>query len=51
MLVHKLRVSVAPEENTEIVEPSYDSLQLDAVNKEDGERRLVFANVIEKGVL
>ena len=51
MLVDKLRMPIAPEKDAKIVEPGHDPLQLNAVDKEDRKRSLVFPNVIEKGVL
>ena len=51
VLVDELRVSVAPQQHAEIIEPGHHALQLDAVHQEDGERDLVLADVIEKRVL
>ena len=51
MLVHELRVTVAPEQQAEIVEPCDNPLQFHAIDQEDRERRLGFANMVEKGVL
>ena len=51
MLIDKLRVAVAPEQNTKVVKPGHDPLQLNAIDEEDRKRSLVFPNVIEKGVL
>ena len=51
VFVDKLRMAITPQENAEIIEPGDDSLQLYAINEEDREWCLVFANVIEKGVL
>jgi hypothetical protein len=51
MLVDKLRVTVAPKQQTEIVEPGHDALELHSVDQKDRQWRLGFANVIEEGVL
>ena len=51
MLVHELRMTIAPEKYAEIIEPSDDSLKFHAVDEKNRERRFVFPNVIEKGVL
>jgi hypothetical protein len=51
MLVDELRMSIAAKEDTEIIEPADDPLQLHAVDEEDGQRCFVFANIIEKSVL
>ena len=51
MLVDKLRMSIAPEQKAEVVEPGDDALQFDSVDQEDRERRLGFSDVIEEGVL
>eukprot|EP01012_Entosiphon_sulcatum_P012985 TRINITY_DN18264_c0_g1_i1.p2 TRINITY_DN18264_c0_g1~~TRINITY_DN18264_c0_g1_i1.p2 ORF type:complete len:107 (-),score=14.74 TRINITY_DN18264_c0_g1_i1:85-405(-) len=51
VLVDELRMAVAAQQHAEIIEPGDDSLQLHAIDQKDGERRLVLADVIEKGVL
>jgi hypothetical protein len=51
VLVDELRVTVAAQKHAEIVEPRDNALQLDAVDQKDRKWRLVFSNVIEKGVL
>ncbi len=42
MLVDQLRVPVAPEQNAEVVEPSHDPLQLNAIDEEDRKRSSCF---------
>jgi hypothetical protein len=44
-------MAIATQQNTEIVEPTDDTLQLHTIDQKDGERRFVFANVVEKCVL
>ena len=51
VLVHELRVAVAPQQHTEIIEPCDDALQLDAVDQEHRHRCLVLSNVVEECVL
>src|SRR5690349_16018800 len=51
VLIHELGVSVAAEKHAKIVEPGDNALQLDTIDEEDRERRLVLADVVEKGVL
>src|SRR6201996_2173287 len=51
MLVDKLRVTVAPQEQAEIVEPGDNSLQLHSIHQKDRQWRLGFTNVIKEGVL
>ena len=51
MLVDKLRMPVAPQQDAKIVEPSHNALQLYAVDQEDRKRRLVFSYVIEECIL
>jgi hypothetical protein len=51
MLVDKLRMTVAPQQQAEIVEPGDNSLQFDSVYQKDGQGRFCFSNVIEEGVL
>lgn len=51
MLIDELRVTVAPKQHAKIVKPRDDSLEFDPVNKEDGERDLVFTDKIEKCIL
>jgi hypothetical protein len=42
---------VAPQQHTEIIEPGDDALKLDPVDEKDRNRRLVFANMVQKHVL
>src|SRR5262249_16033881 len=51
MLVDKLRVTVAPEQETEIVEPGDNALQLHSIDQIDHQWRFGFTNVIKEGVL
>ena len=51
MLVDQLRMRVTAQQDAEIVEPRHDPLQLDAVDQEDGDRELLFAKVVQEGVL
>src|SRR5690606_18733457 len=51
MLVDKLRLSITAQQNTEIIEPRDDALQLHAVHQENGHGDLGFPDVIEKRVL
>src|ERR1700722_13091610 len=51
MLVDKLRVTVAPQQQAEIVEPGHNSLQLYPVDQKNRQWRFGFSNVIEEGVL
>jgi hypothetical protein len=51
MLVDKLRVTVAPQEQAEIVEPGDNPLQLDSVDQKNRQWRFGFTNVIKEGVL
>jgi hypothetical protein len=46
MLVDKLRVAVAPQKQTEIVEPGDDSLQLHSIDQKDRQWCFGFSNVI-----
>jgi hypothetical protein len=51
MLVDKLRMTITTQEQTEIVKPGDNPLQLYAIHQKDRQRRLGFTNVIEEGVL
>src|SRR5260370_1308158 len=51
VLVDKLRMTVAPQQQAEIVEPGDYSLQLHSIDQKDRQWRLGFANVIKEGVL
>jgi hypothetical protein len=51
MFIDELRMPVAAQQNAEIIEPGYDSLQLDSVYQKDCQRRFLFSDVIEKLVL
>ena len=42
MLVDELRMSIPAQQDTKIVEPGHDPLQLDAIDEKDGQRRLFF---------
>ena len=51
VFIDQLRVTVAPQQDAEIVEPCDDTLKLDAVDQEYCHRNLVFSDVVEKCVL
>lgn len=51
MLVDKLRMPVTTKKDAEIVEGCNNTGQLDAVDQENGQRDLLFANGIEKQIL
>jgi hypothetical protein len=51
VLIDKLRVAVAAQQDAEIIEPRDDPLELYAVDQEDGQRGLVLATGIEERVL
>ena len=51
MLVDKLRMTVAPEQKAEIVEPGDNPLQLHPIDQKDRQWRFGFTNVIKEGVL
>src|SRR5690606_20184824 len=51
MLVDKLRMPVAAQQNAEVVEPVHDALKLDAVDEKYCESRFLLSNVIEEGIL
>ncbi len=51
MLIHELRMTVPPQQNTKVIEPAHDPLKLDAVDEENGQRRLVLAHVVQERVL
>ena len=51
MLVDELRMSVAAEQHAEVVEPSDDALQLDAIDEEDRQGGFLLADVVEERVL
>jgi hypothetical protein len=44
-------MTVASQEYAKIIKPAHDTLQLDAVNEEDRQGRLILAHVIQKCVL
>src|SRR6202140_3543812 len=46
MLVDKLRMTVAPQQQAEIVEPGDNSLQLHSIDQKDRQCRFGFANVV-----
>ena len=51
MFIDQLRMAVASQQDTKVVEPSNDALQLDAVHQEDGQRDFIFADFVEEAVL
>ncbi|CLA43566.1 Uncharacterised protein [Mycobacterium tuberculosis] len=51
MLIDKLRMTIAPKQQAEIVKPCDNALQLHSIDQKDRQWRLCFANVIEKRVL
>ncbi len=51
MFIDELRVPVPPQQDTEVVEPSDDALQLDTVDQKYCQRDFLFADMIEKRVL
>jgi hypothetical protein len=44
-------MSVAPEQHTEIVEPSHETLQFHPVNEKNRDRRLGLSHVIQERIL
>src|SRR5690348_16639560 len=51
VLVDKLGVGVAAQQDAEIVEPGDDALELDAVDEEDRDGGLVLPHIVQKNVL
>src|SRR5262245_52099262 len=51
VFIDELRVSIPAQKNTEIIEPGYNALELDAVHEKNGQWCLVLANMVEKSVL
>lgn len=51
VLVNKLRVTIPAQENAKIIKPSDNPLQLHAIHKEDRQRDLVLAHMVEELVL
>jgi hypothetical protein len=51
VLVNKLGMPVSPQQQTEIIEPGDNSLELDAIDEENGERDFVFSDKIQKCIL
>ncbi len=51
MLVDKLHMLVALQQDREIVKPGDDALQLHTVHKEHGHRRMGFAYIVEEQFL
>jgi hypothetical protein len=51
MFIDQLRLTIAAQKHTEIVKPGDHALQLDPVDQKNGDRNLVFPDLVEKGVL
>src|SRR5262249_54524429 len=51
MLIHELRMGVPPQQNTKVIKPSNDPLELNAIDEEYGYRGFVFPDVVQEHVL
>jgi hypothetical protein len=51
LLVHELRMRVPLQYDAEIIEPSNDPVQPNTIYQKDGDRRVVFEDMIQKHVL
>jgi hypothetical protein len=51
VFVNQLDLTVALEENAEIIKPGDHALKFHAVHEKDRDRNFIFANVIEESVL
>ncbi len=51
MLVDQLRLTIAAQQDREIVKPGDDALQLDALHQKHGDRNLILAQMVEEHVL
>jgi len=51
MLINKLNLAFALQENAKIIKPGDNALQFDAIDQEYGHWNFVFADVVEKYVL
>jgi hypothetical protein len=51
MLVDKLRLTFALQQNAEIVEPSHNALKLNAIHEKDGQRGFGPSDSVQEGIL
>ena len=51
VLIDELRMAITAQQDTEIIEPRHDALQLDTIDEENGERDFVLPNEVEKSIL
>jgi hypothetical protein len=51
VLVDKLGLRIAPQQQAEVVKPGDNALKFDAVNEKYRHGHLLFANMVEEGVL
>jgi len=51
MLVDELGMPIAPQQDTKIIKPRNNALQLHAIDQEDCEGSLVLTNVVEECIL
>lgn len=51
MFVNQLRLTISAQQNTEIIEPSDDPLQLDTIDQKNRYRNLGFSNMIQERIL
>ena len=51
MFVYELRLTIAAQQDAEIVKPCNHALQLDPIHQKDGDGNFLLADMIEKDVL
>jgi hypothetical protein len=51
VLIDKLGMTIPPQQNRKLIEPRHNALQLYAVDKENRDRRFVFADVVQEHIL
>jgi hypothetical protein len=51
VLVHQLRVAIAAQKHTKIIEPAHNALQLDAIDEKNREWDFVLSHVVEESIL
>jgi hypothetical protein len=51
MLIHKLRLTIAAQEDAEVVEPSDYALKLNTIDQEYRDWNLGFPDVVKEGIL
>ena len=51
MLIHQLRMRIAPQQDREIIKPSNNSLEFNSIDEKYSDRSFVLSDVVQEHVL